>query len=388
MFPDFLDSPEPGCCSSPRMSIPLRPFLRVGSFRAVTIAALLCLWPTQRASALERERLFGPEVKTGDYKHPASFTALGNGDLYLVFFSGRGEYKDNQAAVFGSRLKAGARRWSKPVSIASNPFHALGNAVVWEAPDGVVWLFYVTRYGELWSDSRITAKVSRDGAKTWSEPFQVTFEAGTMVRNRPVLLTGGQWLLPVYHEIGTDPELDDPRNRSFFLRYDPAKKTWAESNRVGSRLGNIQPAPAVIDGDHLVAFCRRGGDYEGRPDGWMVRTESRDGGRTWSEGTDSSLPNPNAAVDFLRLKSGHHLLVYNHSFTNRTPLTAALSLDGAKTFSRRLDLETDPKGDFGYPTALQTQDGKIHILYTSDERTVVRRIVLTEAELNSGETAR
>jgi hypothetical protein len=63
-------------------------------------------------------------------------------------------------------------------------------------------------------------------------------------------------------------------------------------------------------------------------------------------------------------------------------------VDGAKTFSRRLDLETNPKGDFGYPTALQTREGKIHVLYTSDERTVVRRIVLTEAEMNSGESTR
>jgi hypothetical protein len=51
-------------------------------------------------------------------------------------------------------------------------------------------------------------------------------------------------------------------------------------------------------------------------------------------------------------------------------------------------LETNPKGDFGYPTALQARDGKIHVLYTSDERTVVRHIVLTEAELNSGESTR
>lgn len=357
------------------------------TFWRVIAGALLGVLGTGPLCALERERLFGPEVKTGDYKHPASFTELHNGDLYTVFFSGRGEYKDNQAAVFGSRLKAGARRWTQPVPIASNPFHALGNAVIWEAPDRVVWLFYVTRYGELWSDSRITAKISRDGARTWSEPFQVTFEAGTMVRNRPIVVDGGQWVLPVYHEIGTDPELDDPRNRSFFLRYDPARRTWTESNRIGSRLGNIQPAPAVIQGDHLVAFCRRGGNYEGRPDGWMVRTESRDGGRTWSEGADSSLPNPNSAVDFLRLQSGHHLLVYNHSFTNRTPLSVAVSVDGARTFTPRRDLEADPKGDFGYPTALQTRDGKIHILYTSDERTVVRRLVLTEAELTGGNSA-
>jgi predicted neuraminidase len=367
------------------MSSSPRPFLHFGLLQALLAGALICLRGVLPASALERERIFGPEVKTGDYKHPASFTQLGNGDLYLVFFSGRGEYKDNQAAVFGSRLKSGTRRWSKPVSIASNPFHALGNAVIWEAPDRVVWLFYVTRYGELWSDSRITAKVSRDGAKTWSEPFQITFEAGTLVRNRPVVLEGGDWLLPVYHEVGTDPELDDPRNRSFFLRYHPEHRAWTESNRIGSRLGNIQPAPAVIEGDHLVAFCRRGGNYDGRPDGWMVRTESRDGGRTWSEGVDSALPNPNAAVDFLRLRSGHHLLVYNHSFTNRTPLTAALSFDGAKTFPRRRDLESDPKGDFGYPTAIQTRDGRIHILYTSDERTVVRHLTLSESDLTSGE---
>lgn len=63
-------------------------------------------------------------------------------------------------------------------------------------------------------------------------------------------------------------------------------------------------------------------------------------------------------------------------------------MDGAKTFPDASILETNPKGDFGYPTVLQTRDGKIHILYTSDERTVVRRIVLTEADLKSGESTR
>lgn len=333
--------------------------------------------------AMEFERLFGPEVPTGEYKHPAALTEFDNGDLYVVFFSGRGEYRDNAAAVFGSRRRAGSKRWSKPEAIARNPFHSLGNAVAWQAPDRTVWLFYVTRYGELWSDSRITAKVSRDRARTWSEPFQLTFEAGTMVRNRPITLADGSWLLPVYHELGTDTERTEAGCQSFFLRHDPVRREWTGSNRVRSRLGNIQPAPAVIGGDRLVAFCRRGGDYEGRPDGWLVRTESRDGGRTWSEGVDSEFPNPNAAVDFLRLRSGRHLLVYNHSFTNRTPLTAALSADGARTFPHRRDLVAEPGGDYGYPMAVQTRDDRIHVIYTSDERTVVRRVTFTEAELQA-----
>ena len=40
------------------------------------------------ADEINVERVLGPEVKTGDYKHPASFDELRNGDLYLVFFSG------------------------------------------------------------------------------------------------------------------------------------------------------------------------------------------------------------------------------------------------------------------------------------------------------------
>ncbi len=327
------------------------------------------------------ERLFGPEVPTGDYKHPASMTELANGDLYVVFFSGRGEYHDDAAAVFGARLKRGSRRWSRPEAIARNPFHSLGNAVAWQAPDGVVWLFYVTRYGEIWDTSRITAKISRDGARTWSESFMLTFEAGTMVRNRPILLNNGDYLLPVYHELGDDPEMTSPDCTSFFMRYDPRNGKWSESTRVHSRLGNIQPAPAVIAGDHLVAFCRRGGDYSGRPDGWLVRTESRDGGRTWSPGEDSEFPNPNAAVDFIRLQSGHHLLVYNRSFSDRTPLSLALSKDGAKTFAWRRDLLADPKGDYGYPTAFQSRDGRIHVVFTSDERTVVRHAIFEESAL-------
>lgn len=327
------------------------------------------------------DRLFGPEIPTGDYKHPASVTELANGDLFVAFFSGKGEYRDNAAAVFGSRLAKGGRRWSKPKAIARNPFYSLGNAVPWQAPDGAVWLFYVTRYGELWNDSRITAKISRDGARTWSEPFMLTFEAGTMVRNRPIVLTSGEYLLPVYHEIGNDPEAVGPDCTSYFLRFNPKTSTWSESNRVRSRLGNIQPAPAIIEGEHLVAFCRRGGDYSGRPDGWMVRTESVDGGISWSSGVDSEFPNPNAAVDFLRLQSGHHLLVYNDSFSDRTPLSVALSVDGAKTFPYRRKLMSDPNGDYGYPTAIQTRDGRIHVVFTSNGRKVVEKAVFTESAI-------
>ncbi len=111
----------------------------------------------------------------------------------------------------------------------------------------------------------------------------------------------------------------------------------------------------------------------------MVRTESQDGGRTWSPGVDSPFPNPNAAVDFIRLQSGHHLLVYNDSFSERTPLTVALSLDGARSFPHKWNLLDRPDGDYGYPTVIQTRDGKIQVVFTDARKKVMRAVFSEEA---------
>ncbi len=324
------------------------------------------------------ERIFGPELP-GPYKHPACFTDLANGDLFLVYYAGTGEYADD-TAVWGARLRAGAAQWERPSIIADAPGRSEGNAVIWQAADGTVWLYYVVRYGPTWANSRILAKLSRDGAQTWSDPIIVAFDEGMMVRSRPLALAGGGHLLPIYHEVGDDIEAVGTGSSSLFLRYDPKLHQWQETNRVFARRGCIQPAVARVEGDYLVAYCRRGGDYGPTTDGWLVRTESRDDGRTWSPGEESKFPNPNAAVDFIRLANGHLLLVYNDSMTERTPLTVALSTDGDRTYPIRQNI-AEGDGDFGYPTALQTADGRIHVLFTSNERSVIRRASFGEADL-------
>lgn len=322
-------------------------------------------------------RVFGPEVKTGPYKHPACLTELSNGDLYLVYYGGEGEYAKD-TAVFGSRRAKGSTAWSAPEVIAKDPFRSLGNGVVWQARDGVVWLFYVVRHGATWSTSRIQAKISRDHAKTWSDAFSLHDKPGMMVRNRPIVLDGGDYLLPVYHETGSDTESVGPDSTSLFLRYARASGEWKETAPIRSTKGNIQPAVVEISPGYLVAYCRRGGNYGPTSDGWMVRAESKDGGWTWSEGRDSAFPNPNAAVDFLKLASGKLLLVYNDSMTRRTPLVAALSSDGDKTYPQRRAIAEGP-GDFAYPIVLQARDGTIHVVYTSDRRRVVNHAVFDES---------
>lgn len=327
------------------------------------------------------ERVFGPETPTGPYKHPASFTELANGDLYLVYYGGADEYAI-QTGVYGARYSAAAKKWAVPKLIASDPFRSVGNGVVWQAPDGVVWLFYVVRWGQTWSTSRIQAKISRDNAQTWSESFVVSEREGMMVRGRPIVLASGEYILPVYHETGADTENVGPDSTSRFLRWDVKQRQWMEAGIIRSKKGNIQPAIVELSPGHLVAYCRRGGGYGPVQDGFIVRAESRDAGRTWTEGLDSKFPNPNSAVDLIRLQSGALVLVYNHSMEDRTPLTVALSADGDKTWPHRKDLATG-KDSFAYPVALQARDGRIHIVYTSNTRKVIQHAVIEESWLKS-----
>ena len=315
-------------------------------------------------------KLFGTETQTGRYKHPSCITELRNGDLYLVYYGGAGEYASG-TGVFASRRNKGSETWTAPVLIASDPLRSVGNAVVSEAPDGALWLFYVVRYGRTWSTSRIQAKISRDNGHTWSDSFMVSDREGTMVRNKPIVLTTGEWLLPVYHETGNDTEVVGADSTSRFLVWDADVKTWSERGLIRSTKGNLQPGVVEVAPEHLVAYCRRGGGYGKVSDGWAVRAESHDGGRTWTEGANSQFHNPNSALELLKLRNGHLLMIFNDSMYQRTPLVAAVSTDGDKTWPHRKVIGGDPKAQYAYPTAVQGADGRIHVVWTGDNRTAI-----------------
>ena len=324
---------------------------------------------------IETYRAFGPE-HPGQYKHPASITQLSNGDLYIAYYGGSAEYGDD-TAVYGSRLKAGEIQWTEPEVIADTPDRGEGNPVVWQAPDGRVWLFYVNRYGETWSNARVKCKISGDGARTWSDSFMLNFEEGTMVRGRPIVLSNGDYLLPMYYESGEDREKTASSTCSYFMRYNPKTKVWTETNRIKSPMGNLQPQVVQLTDKYLIAYIRRGGDFLPTDRGYMLRSESRDGGYTFSDAVETKFPNPNSAVDFIKLRNGHLLLIYNDSMNDRTPLTVAVSTDGDKTWPYRRDI-AGGDNTFAYPYAIQTRDGKIHVVYTTNNRTTIMHAVFDE----------
>lgn len=348
------------------------------------VIACLAIVPCCFASDVTIERVIGPEFP-GEYKHPATVAELDNGDLYIAYYSGEGEYKGD-TAVYGMRLVKGETEWTKPEIIADTPNRSEGNAAVWQAPDGTVWLFYVTNYGPTWSSARVKYKISKDGGHTWSDSYLLSFEEGTMARSRPTLLSNGDFLLPLYHETGEDRERTASDTCSYFMRYDAKNKTWSETNRIYSKMGNLQPSAVQVEDDYLVAYLRRGGGFGPLKEGVLYRSESRDGGKTWSPGKETKFRNPNSAADFIKLKNGHLLLVFNdNNEGERMPLTVAISTDNDKTYPYRRDIVNKPGDTAAYPSAIQTQDGKIHVVYTSSERTVIDHAIFEEsAILESG----
>ena len=94
-------------------------------WRIFAVSLLSCMmFNLLNAQSIHVEKVFGPEIDTGQYKHPSSFEYLDNGDFFLVYYGGKGEYAWD-TAVFGSRKAKGSDSWSAPVAIAQNPFQSM-----------------------------------------------------------------------------------------------------------------------------------------------------------------------------------------------------------------------------------------------------------------------
>ncbi|GIP12867.1 hypothetical protein J1TS5_50370 [Paenibacillus macerans] len=100
-------------------------------------------------------------------------------------------------------------------------------------------------------------------------------------------------------------------------------------------------------------------------EGQIYRSDSPDGGLTWSEAYPTGLPNNNSGLDVARLDDGTLVLCSNPVGANwgpRTPLTLDISRDNGLTWRREAVLE-DGEGEYSYP-ALIVHGGILYLTYT------------------------
>jgi predicted neuraminidase len=208
-------------------------------------------------------------------------------------------------------------------------------------------------------------KISDDNGKTWSPAVRLPDGILGPIKNKPVQLRDGTLVCPTSDEA--------QGWQVFFNLTSDLGRKWIRVGPLndGKQLAAIQPAILLHPGGRLQALCRSRQRK-------IAELWSSDGGKTWSEMTLTNLPHPNSGIDAVTLSDGRHLLVYNPTPKDRTPLAVALSPDG-RQWKDVVTLENTP-GEYSYPAVIQSSDGLVHITYTYRRQTI-KHVVLEPGKL-------
>ncbi|MBC8462502.1 MAG: exo-alpha-sialidase [Deltaproteobacteria bacterium] len=152
--------------------------------------------------------------------HVGSICEMADGSLVACWYGGTREGARDAVIYLAMRASGEAMSWSKPRVIvdrqsASRELHRfvkkVGNSVIFADSEDRLWLIYVTITVGGWSGSSLNAKISHDGGTTWTASQRLTLSpflnVSELVRNNPLPLRGGGFLIPIYHEcLGKFPE--------------------------------------------------------------------------------------------------------------------------------------------------------------------------------------
>lgn len=336
--------------------------------------------------------------------HAAFLTRLPDGALVCAWFGGTLEGKSD-ISVYASILDEGSTRWGPATRLTADPDRSEQNPVLFAAPDGGLWLFNTAQPAGNQDEARVFMRpVAREGGRLVSgERRDIGLPDGTFIRARPFVRDDGAWVLPLF--------CCNPREGIRWTgAFDTAAVavsednggTWAVTD-VPESAGCVHMSPVALGESGMAAFYRR------RQSDFVHRSESDDGGRSWSRPVPTDVPNNNSSIGVAVLPDGVVAMVCNPISAaqsqsrraslydeleeqddrpeaqegcqpiwgvERAPLALCLSADGGRTFPVRYVVE-DSEGtclsnnsidgknkELSYPVLLPRADGGLDIAYT------------------------
>ncbi len=218
---------------------------------------------------------------------------------------------------------------------------------------------------------------------TWSEPVSLPGGFGNVIARQGVVLTDGSWVFPVYWQEalgGWNWKKDGPgyqphdkwRFVSGALRSDDGGESFSLHGNLRADINLWEPNIVEVSPNHLVMLMRA----DGVP--LKYRSESVDGGRTWSPPEPSDIPDANSKMTLLRWGQ-RVILLHNPAavagWLNRRTLSLWVSEDGCKTWPIKIDLAKGVEGDLivCYPHAFIDHDEQI--LYVACDTAVTHYLL-------------
>ena len=264
--------------------------------------------------------------------------------------------------IYVCRKQNGSTNWTAPELVAdgvvdTDTRYPTWNPVLYQVPRGELLLFY--KMGPSPSTWKGLLKRSFDHGQTWTEAEALPEGFIGPVKNKPILVGDSKLICP------SSTEGESGWLVHFEITEDWGK-TWRKVGPIndGKTYNAIQPS-ILNHGDGMLQILARSQNAV------IVDSWSNDGGESWSLLQSSALPNNNSGIDAVTLKNGAgFLVVYNHVKTPqgakkgyRTPLNVAVSKDGVE-WEAALVLEDSEISQYSYPSAIQSEDGFVHVVYT------------------------
>ncbi|MBP2238298.1 putative neuraminidase [Sinorhizobium kostiense] len=347
--------------------------------------------------------------------HAAFLHLLSDGALVCAWFGGTLEGKSD-ISIFACVLPKGASQWGPPQRLSFDPAHSEQNPVLFTAPDGRLWLFHTSQPSGNQDECRIRmAEIRCDASDpltlTAAEGRYLDLPRGCFVRAPLVVRDDGAWLLPIFRCVQRPGQKWNGSHDTAAVGVSLDRGATWRLEDLGQSIGCVHMSPVPLGEGRLAAFFRR------RQADWVYRSESLDGGRSWSVPRPTDVPNNNSSIAAMRLGDGRVAMICNpvsaaQSAERRTslydelgeddsrpdadptggcvpiwgvpraPVALCLSEDGGKTFTSRLPIEDGPgtclsndstdgrNKEMSYPWLLEGPDGTMHLAYTYHRRAI------------------
>ncbi len=296
--------------------------------------------------------------------HASTLVQLENNRILVACFGGTREGHEDVGIWLAERYRG---RWSAPRQIARVRNAPHWNPVLFSPDRKTVYLYF--KVGPSPKDWETFVSVSNDGGANWLEPVPLKVQGGAKdrgpVKNKPIVLKDGIWLAPCSIETDSAWDVCVDRSEDGGQEWIPGDLIPIEES-VRSGKGAIQPTLWESEPGHVHLLARS-------TCGSILRSDSEDGGRTWTALKRTSLPNNNSGLDLTRLPDGSLALVMNPvegetMRSPRSPLSILISKDNGLSWSGRLDLETEA-GEFSYPAVIPTALG-LAVCYTWNRKNI------------------
>ncbi len=264
---------------------------------------------------------------------------------WTEFYTGAGsDWAPSRIAAKFSR--DGGRTWNNKIVLQEN----IGTMNTMEADllrlkSGKILFIFGRKNSE--ADCAPLVRWSTDDGKTFSEPKAILIDPSPsytgLNNDRAIQLKSGRVLLPLWYtsDYRVDPHI---KTRAYYS--DDEGQSWKQSRTLidipDTRAGAQEPGVVELKDGRVMMWIRN-------QKGKIYRSYSSDRGESWSAPEAMELDSPLSPQSIKRIpKTGDLLLVWNNSPKLRTPLTSAISKDDGKTWTHIRNVDETQDRTFAY----------------------------------------